>query len=122
MGEEVFEFSVCIECHKVRQIADNPPRWDVYPVLMSKPWLPKAAFNHDKHITMRCVRCHAAPESNLSSDILLPDLESCRQCHGGIHAADKLQSTCVDCHGFHVATEFSMKGVSGLADEESFPE
>ena len=39
--------------------------------------------------------------------LLLPDIESCRECHGsGLarrNAPGQLPSTCVMCHGFHVA-------------------
>lgn len=108
VSQELFEFSVCIECHHSTVTLDDPPLWDIKPVRITEHWMPRAKFTHDKHLTMRCLFCHAAPESAKSSDILLPDIESCRQCHGGVHADDKLQSTCVDCHGFHVATEFSM--------------
>lgn len=108
-GEDVFEFSLCIECHKVRQTAQNPPRWDVVPVRFSKPWLPKAKFTHEKHKTMNCLFCHAAPESASSHDILVPGISVCRDCHGGVESPKKIQSTCVDCHRFHVAGDFSMR-------------
>jgi hypothetical protein len=78
------------------------------PVRINSRWFPRANFKHDKHLTTNCVSCHLAPESEQSEEILLPDIESCRSCHGGIHSKDKLQSTCVDCHDFHVAKEFTM--------------
>jgi hypothetical protein len=111
VGEEVFEFSVCIQCHKVKQIATDPPQWDIAPVRVTRNWLPKARFSHEKHKTMDCLFCHAVPESEVSSDIMIPDIDVCRECHGGVHAQDKLASTCVDCHGFHVAKEFSMRSL-----------
>jgi len=108
VAQEVFEFSVCVECHQVEQTQTKPPRWNVVPVRLNQSWLPKARFTHLKHLTMNCVSCHLAPESNNSAEILLPDIDSCRSCHAGVHASGKLASTCVDCHGFHVAQEFSM--------------
>ncbi|MCP4701202.1 MAG: FHA domain-containing protein [Gammaproteobacteria bacterium] len=108
IGEELFEFSVCIECHEVEQISMSPSRWTVMPVRINQNWLPKAIYTHEQHKTIKCLFCHAAPESETSADILLPTLDMCRQCHGGVNASGKLQSTCVDCHGFHVAKEFSM--------------
>lgn len=122
VGAELFEFSVCVECHHTYVTLDDPPRWDIKPVRIANTWMPRAKFTHEKHLTMRCLFCHAAPESTKSSDILLPDIESCRQCHGGVHADTKLQSTCVDCHGFHVATEFTMgkpyRGEEDKGEEE----
>jgi len=108
VAQEVFEFSVCIECHRVNMVQEDPPRWDIVPVRINQDWMRKARFSHEKHLTMNCVTCHLAPESNNSSEILLPDIETCQNCHGGVAAHEKLQSTCVDCHGFHVATEFTM--------------
>ncbi len=108
IGEEVFEFSVCIDCHKVELTQRDPPRWSVLPVRLAQDWMPKGYYTHEKHKTMKCLFCHAAPESEFSSDILLPHIGTCQACHGGIHATDKLQSTCVDCHSFHVAGEFTM--------------
>jgi len=103
VAEELFTFSSCIECHVVNKTQENPPRWNVAPVRINSKWLPKTRFAHVKHLTMNCVSCHLAPESTNSSDILLPDIDHCRSCHQGIHSPDKLQSTCVDCHGFHIS-------------------
>jgi len=118
VGADVFEFTLCVECHEVEQVQADPPRWDIIPVRINQNWFPKGRFNHDKHLTMNCVSCHWAPESGKSSDVLLPDIQVCKECHGGVHATDKLQSTCVDCHGFHVATEFTMKGQPTTKNEE----
>ena len=109
VGEEVFEFSLCINCHRVDLVSTDPVRWDIEPVRIIRKWMPKANFTHEKHKTMDCLFCHAAPGSTTSADILLPDLGICRECHGGVRERNKLQTTCVDCHGFHVASEFSMR-------------
>lgn len=108
VAQEIFEFSVCIECHRVNLIQEDPPRWDIVPVRVNQDWMRKARFSHEKHLTMNCVTCHLAPESTNSSEILMPDIVTCRNCHGGVNAEQKLQSTCVDCHGFHVAKQFTM--------------
>jgi hypothetical protein len=115
VGEEVFEFSVCIECHKVKQISTDPVRWDIAPVRITQNWMPKARFTHEGHKTMDCLFCHAAPDSPRSEDILIPDIHVCQQCHGGVRdSGSRLATTCVDCHGFHVATEFTMKKMEGM--------
>jgi len=117
VAEEIFEFSLCVECHVVKKEKENPPRWMVAPVRINQKWFPKARFSHLKHLTMNCGSCHLAQESNNSSDILLPDLGLCQSCHQGIHSPDKLQSTCVDCHGFHVS-EHLMKKEEKKSDEK----
>jgi pSer/pThr/pTyr-binding forkhead associated (FHA) protein len=109
IAQDVFEFSLCIECHVVKKIKETPPRWSITPVKINQKWFPKARFSHAKHLTINCGSCHLAQESNSSSDILLPDLEHCQNCHQGIHSPDKLQSTCVDCHGFHVSEHLMQK-------------
>ena len=108
IGEELFEFNGCINCHRVNRLQDSPPQWEIMPVKLNQNWLPKSNFSHESHKTMKCLFCHAGPESEYSSDILIPSIEACQECHGGVHASDKLQSTCVDCHVFHVAAQFSM--------------
>ncbi len=109
VAQEVFEFSVCIECHRVNMLREDPPSWNIEPVRINTDWMRKSRFSHEKHLTMNCVTCHLAPESNNSSEILLPDIQLCQNCHAGVEEHEnKLQSTCIDCHGFHVAREFTM--------------
>ncbi len=118
VAQEVFEFSSCIECHVVKKTKENPPRWTIVPVRINHKWFSKSNFSHLKHLTMNCNGCHLAQESNTSSDILLPDLESCQACHQGIHSSDKLQSTCVDCHGFHVSEHLMKKEEKKTEEKE----
>ena len=51
---------------------------------------------------MDCEDCHSVKTSEEGSDVLLPNIESCRECHGGADDNSRLASTCVDCHGFHI--------------------
>jgi len=37
-----------------------------------------------------------------SSDVLLPDLASCRTCHGGEASAKAVPSSCAMCHDYHM--------------------
>lgn len=37
-----------------------------------------------------------------SADVLLPKIETCRQCHGGEQATNLVPSTCIMCHEFHI--------------------
>ncbi|MFQ5468586.1 MAG: cytochrome c3 family protein, partial [Kiloniellaceae bacterium] len=66
---------------------------------------------------MGCVDCHAAPESKVSTDVLLPGIKSCQRCHGGEKAADKVPTTCIACHGFHRRGLPPMKGEVWKADQ-----
>ena len=61
-------------------------------------------FNHRAHKTETCESCHKAGASVSASDLLLPNLASCRTCHGGESAAGKVQSSCAMCHDYHMGT------------------
>jgi hypothetical protein len=103
VGENVFEGQACGVCHRVeRQGQGTSMSWSVAPVRIAGVWFPKAHFPHSSHTTMACVSCHEAPESKFSDDVLMPDIDSCRTCHGGQHEKNKVVSTCVSCHSYHI--------------------
>ena len=70
-------------------------------------WLPNSFFKHAPHNDLikqkGCVACHAGAEtSEKTSDVLLPRINSCRECHfepGGARAL------CVRCHVYHDKTK-----------------
>ncbi len=97
--DRLFDGQACSECHST--FRDEAGAWNVKPVRVTGIWFPRAEFSHRKHDTMTCVDCHRAPTSTESSDLLLPDIDNCRGCHGGEHVDDKVPSTCISCHGFH---------------------
>lgn len=101
VGESLFTGRACTVCHAVspgRQAGD----WQVAPVRVAGVWFNKAQFTHQKHATMTCQGCHAAETSDSSRDLLIPDIANCRQCHAGEAGGhNKLQSSCVSCHGYH---------------------
>ena len=76
-----------------------------------------AEFSHDSHMNMSCVGCHDANTSTEAADVLMPDIGTCRACHGGEHAEERLQSTCISCHKFHIDDQGPM-GALLLIDEE----
>jgi hypothetical protein len=108
---DLFEKRVCVVCHDVRRTntdskgSDVP--WTVPPVRVSTTWMPKARFDHSKHGTKDadCKSCHAVERSHKSSDIAMPELDSCRTsgCHGGNEPSPgRVVSTCISCHGYHL--------------------
>jgi predicted CXXCH cytochrome family protein len=50
---------------------------------------------------MACKQCHAADQSSVSSDLLIPDLDNCLGCHSDRPVADRVAISCVDCHSYH---------------------
>jgi hypothetical protein len=110
VGVDLFEKRVCIVCHDVRRTSGGSAgeasavSWDVASVHIAGTWLPKARFNHEKHRTAQCKDCHDISRSKRSSDIAIPDIETCRVCHAGnTPVVNKVVSTCVSCHGYHLS-------------------
>jgi len=108
VGADLFEARVCIVCHEVKRTVTQvkpgrEPAWTVAPVVIATTWLPLARFDHLKHRTSKCADCHNVGKSHSSADIAIPDIVTCRQCHAGNEpAANKVVSTCIACHGFHL--------------------
>lgn len=129
VGADLFEKRACIVCHNVRRAVG--PReeasgvsWSVAPIRIAGTFLPKARFDHDKHRTYGCADCHAADRSSRSGDVEIPDIENCRQCHAGEKpATNKVVSTCIACHGFHLPDPSPLRraGVRGKPDVAPHP-
>jgi predicted CXXCH cytochrome family protein len=107
MARELLEKRVCVDCHTVTRVVGGTgfDQWRVSPVRLTQNWMPRARFNHAAHTTQACTTCHEGAErSKVSSDILMPRLAKCRECHGDGDASDtnKLSSDCVLCHRFHL--------------------
>ena len=105
MARELLEKRVCVDCHDVTRLlgASGFDQWQVTPVRLTQNWMPRARFNHAAHITQPCTSCHnTAERSKRSSDILMPRIAKCRECHGDASDTSKLSSDCVMCHRFHL--------------------
>ena len=129
VATDLFERRACVDCHEVRREGTAAePLWKVTPVKLPDIWMPQARFDHAEHGTSLtpCSTCHTAETSKTASDVLMPRIETCRDCHGGergeaapvvgvpvvgapVAAAQgtaaastaRIPSACIDCHGFH---------------------
>ena len=108
VGETLFTTKACKTCHTIERGTTPAKPWIVAPVRVAGEWYPRSHFNHDSHQTNitearkeLCEDCHAAKASKASSDLLIPGIDNCRQCHGGEKVKDKIASTCIECHGYH---------------------
>ncbi len=74
------------------------------PTNLKPVWMPLSTFSHavEGHRHLDCSACHPALQSRYASDVLLPEIESCRACHrpGGSARHD-----CGECHRYHQAVE-----------------
>jgi hypothetical protein len=59
-------------------------------------------FSHADHQEEKCASCHGAGTSRNSSDLLLPGISKCRDCHLGEDSRKaKVPSGCAMCHSYH---------------------
>jgi len=92
----------CYDCHVITPPgAQGNANWHVLPVHQTSRFFTKGWFDHKAHDTEKCESCHAAPSSKQASDLLLPDLKSCRTCHGGEKSGADVPSSCALCHSYH---------------------
>ena len=128
--QEVFQNAKqgCRLCHQLAKRVDatsaKQSEWEVVPPRIPDRWFPHSRFDHRRHREISCERCHdpqfeqredrghkdergqySALNSAQTSDLLLPRVETCQQCHGSktessIHASGA-KSDCVLCHHYH---------------------
>ena len=118
-AENLFEKQTCTVCHEITAVADAEVPWKVLPVRISEAWYPLSEFSHEGHKNMECDGCHLARDSEVATDILMPDIANCRQCHGGEDAENLLASNCITCHKFHLDDQAPMgdgHGSSAMSD------
>jgi hypothetical protein len=90
----------CKECHSL----SYPGGSDALPVVakaaVTTRWLPHASFDHEAHQMLACASCHTkAKTSKETSDVLIPGIQVCRDCHhSGGNAAE---ARCFECHIYH---------------------
>jgi Cytochrome c7 and related cytochrome c len=102
VAAELFEVRVCNACHEV---AREDAEWTIAPVRIPNRWMPQARFSHRSHAQSKCADCHDVARSVDSSDVAIPDIETCRECHAGSKPVEKkVTSSCMLCHGFHDAS------------------
>jgi len=80
----------CLLCHVATEGRIEPPR-------VPLRWLGRARFDHKTHRFDSCGRCHNMSLNAKSSDLTLPGIATCRECHREQGA----RTTCVTCHPYH---------------------
>ena len=102
---------VCSDCHAVINTGapNAAQRYTIAPVTLASHYLPKGRFPHGQHKSYdhktgdaACITCHkGVTTSKLSTDVLLPPVSQCRDCHGSTKVATNVAASCDTCHGFH---------------------
>ncbi len=107
-SEEFLFNRKCVDCHESGTPGPGGPTVrEVTPILgrfaseqeRSEGWLENVGFSHHAHRAVTCASCHTgAPTSEATSDVLIPNLANCVDCHG---SSGTLQDTCAQCHLYH---------------------
>lgn len=112
------EEGVCADCHTLTRKQDEVSVLPVHlvPFEGSTRWLSMALFRHDQHTSADCESCHEARAAGSATDLLLPGIARCRDCHGGGEPRlGKLTSACTSCHDFHRERFGAMRGEAPAA-------
>jgi len=76
---------------------------NVAPSNITLRYFPLAKFDHAQHQLVTCESCHTgARTSQQSSDILVPGIATCRQCHN--EKPQSAEARCFECHTYHDPT------------------
>ncbi len=92
----------CAYCHVSQASEAAPAAWVIASPAIPDRWLDRSHYSHAAHSMLSCDQCHDARTSSATSDILLPGIDSCRQCHQPASAGSGGAPTeCVLCHSYH---------------------
>jgi hypothetical protein len=120
--EEVFTRTGCYLCHTYSEKPVSELRGDQTRYLITKPnvpavWLTKARFDHGAHENISCESCHEKTRTSTeTSEVLLPGIETCRDCHVEGERAGYVRSDCAQCHVYHMALELPAEKKQKLSD------
>jgi len=98
-AEQLLRVKTCKECHNVAPADRGIP--SIEKANLASRWLTRSEFDHSAHQMLVCVTCHgAATKSTKTSDVLLPGIAVCRECHVS-GKQDAASGNCVECHVYH---------------------
>ncbi len=103
----------CTYCHFEQKRAGSSDLPEYFPTEIPSRWYKHSVFNHGSHRFLNCVECHdrnadgmPVAKSQTTSDILLPTLKVCQECHRGpIGTSGSAGNSCVQCHRYHDRTQ-----------------
>lgn len=106
----LFSRTACYLCHAVseRRLPEaqlreqGKSRFEVLKPQIPARWMPASTFSHGSHEEAQCESCHTGVrQSARTADVLLPKIETCRECHSQHRVVGKVTSDCVMCHSYH---------------------
>lgn len=109
--KEVFTRTGCYLCHNYQEKPESEQTIEDTRYTITKPhipnvWMTKASFGHGAHEDVSCDSCHEKTrKSTETTDVLLPGIKVCRECHVDGKKAGFVRSDCVLCHVYHKSLE-----------------
>lgn len=91
----------CYDCHTIYAPGAGSSNWRVLPVNQTSRFLNHGWFDHRPHEEEECSTCHEAARSASASQLLVPEIKVCRDCHGGENSGADVESPCASCHEYH---------------------
>jgi hypothetical protein len=103
-------FDGCATCHEVKANGISAP--SITRPFMPDRWMVRAHFDHSKHMRLvdsktvpllSCGQCHGARSSSETADIVLPTINTCRECHRpkDQNSLSGAAHNCSLCHSYH---------------------
>ena len=98
---------MCALCHQFDWPPGEKLPKEILPTDVPRVWFPHSKFTHKAHRMAGCLECHDAEKSTTNTDILLPGIENCQECHrpAGVEDGKKVggvRHDCVACHRYHL--------------------
>ena len=90
-------FDGCATCHEVTLDSLASPVI-TRPALPDR-WMIRARFDHAKHTSVACAKCHDALKSSDTAEAIMPAKAACVECHS---PKGKVASNCSFCHRYHL--------------------
>lgn len=106
---QLFTKTACVECHYVTEKPaseqnESNAHYRVTAPHIPNVWYSAARFSHGAHEPFACESCHQGTRtSTKTSDVLLPEISNCRECHVQEDRPGFVTSDCVLCHSYHVS-------------------
>lgn len=96
------EMPSCNYCHVVTEPTPNATPQ----VQQTRQWnqfFQNGRFDHANHRQVKCVDCHDAKAGRLTSEVMMPSVRSCTECHSppGFSQKSGAPHDCAFCHQYH---------------------
>lgn len=92
-------FAGCATCHEVTEPKDSNGTPGITKPALPERWMTLGSFNHDLHRKdLKCTDCHNVTTSEKTSDLNLPSIKKCIDCHSPQGGVDH---DCTSCHTYH---------------------